>query len=81
MTTKTRRFAPEYLDNEVTLYRHSDGTYTASEYDTALDGWFASREAALAALRADVDKLAALAEAACVTQQPITLEQVQEATA
>jgi hypothetical protein len=40
-----------------------------------------TREAALAALRADVDKLAALAEAACVTQQPITLEQVQEATA
>jgi hypothetical protein len=81
VTRKTQSFTPEYLDNEVTLYRHANGTYTASEYDTALDGWFASREAALAALRADVDKLAALAEAACVTQQAITLEQVQEIAA
>jgi hypothetical protein len=81
MTTWARGITREEMGDDVALYRHADGTYTASKYDTALDGWFASREAALAALRADVDRLDALSDAVCVTQQAITLEQVQEIAA
>ena len=52
----------EYPTDTVSLYVHKDNTVTVSEDEAWLPGVYESREAALAALNVDPDKLYALAQ-------------------
>ena len=68
----TANWTVETPKRGVSLYIHKDGTVTVSQHREWLRGYYESREAAMAAVKADPVRVARLAETARQRGTPIT---------